>query len=135
MKIAYGKRKFTGLDSGINRILTIYLPVLFYDKTYETVDEGIVMIIKKQSVGINKPVTESMIRNFIHILNDSTVDYSNYKVLINHLSTLEDLISDPDEGLDIEGIIELFEERTYYSENLNYIVISRVGDRLKLIKP
>jgi hypothetical protein len=99
------------------------------------VDEGIVMIIKKQSVGINKPVTESMIRNFIHILNDSTVDCGNYKVLISHLSTLEDLISDPDEGLDIEGIIELFEERTYYSENLNYIVLSRVGDRLKLIKP
>ena len=135
MKIAYGKRKFTGLDWGISRILTVYLPVLFYDKTYETVDEGIVMIIKKQSVGINKPVTESMIRNFIHILSDSTVDYSYYKVSINPLSTLEDLISDPNEGLDIEGVIELFEERTYYSENLNYIVLSRVGDRLKLMKP
>lgn len=136
MKIAYGKRKFTGSECGINRMLTIYLPVLFFDRIYEIVDEGTVMVTKVQSVGINKPVTESMIRNFIHIL-DSTVghvDY-NYKVLINHLFTLEDLISDPEEGLYIEGIIELFEEKTYYSENLDHIVNSKMGDRLILMKP
>lgn len=75
MKIAYGKRKFTGSECGINRMLTIYLPVLFYDRIYKIVDEGIVTFTKTQFVGINKPVTESMIRNFIHALNDSMLDY------------------------------------------------------------
>ena len=120
--VKYKDFKIFGRFGGSRNII-ILIPALFFDEIIKGKTEGLIRIDIEQSIGINKPITTAMIKNYIDGLKQISNDYRlHYKSLnIDCWNTIDKLISIPDNFSDPDEFIVLEipgEDKYCYSDLL-----------------
>lgn len=114
---------------GGSRSIEILIPALFFDEKIKRKIEGLIKINTKQSIGINKPVTTAMIKNYIDELKQVTGNYRHHYrgFNIDYWNTIDKLISIQDNPLNPDEFIVLEipgEDKYCYSDLLRDGIIN-----------